>query len=51
VVLTDFGQTVEERSKHSDTEPSDGTVLGTDSGESLEDNSGYIDGKPAEVSV
>ena len=50
-VLTDFGQTVEDNSEQSDTEPREGTVLRTGSGETIEDSSGYSDRKSTACSV
>jgi hypothetical protein len=46
-VLTDNGQTVEDSSGYSDTEPTDGAVLGTDRHkETLENISGPSDTQP-----
>jgi hypothetical protein len=51
-VLTDSGQNVEDSSGYSDTEPTDGTVWGTDNfGQILEDCSGHSDTEPTDGAV
>jgi len=45
-VLADSRQILEDRSGHSDTEPTNGTVCGTDFGQTVGDSSGHSDTEP-----